>query len=41
MLSQRIGHADVTVTLKVYAYMLPGDDESAADLAAAAITGGQ
>jgi len=30
VLSQRIGHADVGVTLKVYAHVLPGDDESAA-----------
>lgn len=29
-LSQRIGHADVGVTLKVYAHVLPGDDEEAA-----------
>ena len=38
VLSQRIGHADVTVTLTVYAHVLPGDDEAAADIAAAAIT---
>jgi integrase len=30
VVSQRIGHADVGVTLKVYAHVLPGDDESAA-----------
>ena len=30
VLSQRIGHADVGVTLKVYAHVLPGDDEDAA-----------
>jgi hypothetical protein len=41
VVSQRIGHADATVTLKVDAHVMPGDDESAADLAAAAITGGQ
>ena len=35
-----MGHADVTVTLKVYAHALPGDDDIVADLAAAAITGG-
>ena len=29
-LSQRIGHADVGVTLSVYAHVLPGDDEDAA-----------
>ncbi len=28
--SQRIGHADIGVTLKVYAHVLPGDDEDAA-----------
>jgi len=33
-LSQRIGHADVGVTLRVYAHVLPGDDEAAADLVA-------
>ncbi len=26
----RIGHADVGVTIKVYAHVLPGDDEDAA-----------
>jgi integrase len=30
VLSQRIGHADVGVTLAVYAHVLPGDDEDAA-----------
>ena len=35
VVSQRLGHADITVTLKVYAHMMPGDDE-----AAAAITDG-
>lgn len=30
VVSQRIGHADVGVTLKVYAHVLPGDDEGAA-----------
>jgi integrase len=30
VLSQRIGHADVGVTLHVYAHVLPGDDEEAA-----------
>ncbi len=39
VLSQRIGHADVAVTLRVYAHVLPGDDEAAAALAATAITG--
>ena len=30
VLSQRIGHADVGVTLAVYTHVLPGDDEDAA-----------
>jgi integrase len=30
VVSQRLGHADITVTLKVYAHVLPGDDEDAA-----------
>jgi len=30
VVAQRIGHADVGVTLKVYAHVLPGDDEDAA-----------
>lgn len=30
VVSQRIGHADVGVTLKVYAHVMPGDDEDAA-----------
>lgn len=30
VVSQRIGHADVGFTLKVYAHVLPGDDEDAA-----------
>ena len=33
VVSQRLGHADITVTLEVYAHVLPGDDESAAGLA--------
>ncbi len=28
--SQRLGHADIGVTLKVYAHVMPGDDEEAA-----------
>ena len=31
VVSQRIGHADVGVTLKVYAHVLPGDDVNAAN----------
>ena len=30
VLSQRIGHADVGVTLKIYAHVMPGDEEDAA-----------
>lgn len=30
VLSQRIGHADVGVTLAVHAHVMPGDDEDAA-----------
>jgi len=36
-LSQRLGHADVAVTLRIYAHVLPGDDEAAAAIVAAAI----
>ncbi len=39
VLSQRLGHADVGVTLKIYAHVMPGDDEAAARLAADAIFG--
>lgn len=35
VLSQRLGHADITVTLRVYAHVLPGDDEVAAARVAA------
>jgi integrase len=30
VVSQRIGHADISVTLKVYAHVMRGDDEDAA-----------
>jgi integrase len=30
VLSQRVGHADVGVTLAVYAHVMPSDDEDAA-----------
>jgi integrase len=33
VLSQRVGHADVGVTLAIYAHVIPGDDEDAARLA--------
>lgn len=39
VLSQRLGHADIGVTLRIYAHVMPGDDEAAATLAANAILG--
>jgi integrase len=39
VLSKRLGHADIAVTLRVYAHVLPGDDEAAALTAAAFIRG--
>ncbi|HUF98449.1 MAG TPA: tyrosine-type recombinase/integrase, partial [Ilumatobacter sp.] len=39
VLSARLGHADVGVTLKIYAHVMPGDDEAAADTVAAFIDG--
>lgn len=39
MLSQRLGHADIAITLRVYSHVLDGDDEAAADLAASFIGG--
>ncbi len=39
VLSQRVGHADVGVTLKVYAHVMPGDDEEAARRADALLGG--
>lgn len=33
VVSQRLGHADVGVPLKVYAHVMPGDDEMAASAA--------
>ena len=38
VLSQRVGHADVGVTLAVYAHVMPGDDEDAARRADAAFS---
>jgi integrase len=37
VLSARLGHADIAVTLHVYAHVLPCDDQAAADLVAAAV----
>ena len=39
VVSQRLGHANVTVTTATYAHVLPGDDEAAADATAALILG--
>jgi integrase len=38
VVSQRIGHADVGVTLKIYAHVMPGDDQDAAERADSLIT---
>ena len=38
-LSQPLGHADVGVTLRISAHVMPADDEAASDLAADAIFG--
>lgn len=40
VLSKRLGHADVAITLSIYAHVRPSDDEDAAVRAAAAILGG-
>lgn len=37
VLSARLGHADIATTLRIYAHVLPGDDEEAADLVAASV----
>lgn len=39
VLSRRLGHSDPSVTYKIYAHALPGDDEAAARTAATAIFG--
>ncbi len=39
VLSKRLGHADVAITLSIYAHVREGDDERAAAAAAAAILG--
>ncbi|MBW3578521.1 MAG: site-specific integrase [Actinobacteria bacterium] len=39
VVSKRLGHASVAITLDVYAHVFVGDDESAAEVAAAAILG--
>lgn len=40
VVSERIGHADVATTLSIYAHVMEGDDQAAAERAAAAILGG-
>lgn len=40
VLSARLGHADVAITLSIYALLRAGDDQDAAARAAAAILGG-
>jgi integrase len=39
VVSQRIGHADLAVTMQVYAHALDGDDATAAETTATAIFG--
>lgn len=39
VLSERLGHAEIGVTLRVYAHVLKGDDQQAAELSAAFIYG--
>jgi integrase len=39
VLSKRLGHADIAVTLRVYAHVMPGDDEAAAEMVAAVLGG--
>ena len=39
VVSQRLGHANVTITLQTYAHVMPGDDQHAAQKVADAIFG--
>ena len=39
VVSERLGHASPTVTLTVYAHVMPGNQRQAADTFAALITG--
>jgi integrase len=39
VVSERLGHASVTVTLSVYAHVLPGDQRQAAARFAALVAG--
>jgi integrase len=40
VVSRRLGHAAISITLDVYGHCLPADDEAAAAIVAAAILGG-
>ncbi|SBW28907.1 hypothetical protein FDG2_6172 [Candidatus Protofrankia californiensis] len=39
VISERLGHADVSTTLKIYAHVLPGRDQAAATAVADVIFG--
>jgi integrase len=39
VVSERLGHASVTVTLSVYAHVMPGDQRKAASRFAALVAG--
>ena len=39
VVSERLGHASVTITLQVYAHVMPGNQRQAADLFASLIKG--
>jgi hypothetical protein len=39
VVSRRLDHADITVTLGLHAHLLPGDDEAAAAAVAGAVLG--
>jgi len=39
IVSRRLGHASISITLDVYGHCLPADDEAAAATVAAAILG--
>jgi integrase len=39
--SERLGHASATITMQVYAHVLPGDQRHAAELFASLVEGGK
>ena len=41
VVSERLGHASVTVTLSIYAHVLPGDQKAAAARFAALVRGAE